>query len=58
MMPEPVNQEPKMNYRWTRITQTAVFPPRDGVGALVYKNAMWLIGNHMRRDVWKLERYS
>ena len=33
-----------MAYKWTQVTEAAAFPPRDGAGALVYKDAMWLIG--------------
>ncbi|MEX2288603.1 MAG: hypothetical protein WD648_16010 [Planctomycetaceae bacterium] len=31
-------------YRWTQVTATAPFAPRDGAGALVFQNRMWLIG--------------
>ncbi len=31
-------------YEWILVTETAAFPPRDGAGAMVYKDAMWLIG--------------
>ncbi|HIJ72747.1 MAG TPA: hypothetical protein HPP83_01480 [Candidatus Hydrogenedentes bacterium] len=31
-------------YRWTNVTRNAAFPPRDGAGALVFKDRMWLIG--------------
>jgi hypothetical protein len=36
--------KPDSRYRWTLVTERAEFPPRDGAGALVYKDAMWLIG--------------
>ena len=31
-------------YAWVEATAGAAFPPRDGAGALVFKNRMWLIG--------------
>ena len=31
-------------YRWQCITENAAFAPRDGAGALVHKNRMWLLG--------------
>ncbi|MFM8290263.1 MAG: hypothetical protein ACKOC4_01010 [Planctomycetia bacterium] len=31
-------------YRWTKITQEAAFAPRDGAGALVFQDRMWLLG--------------
>ncbi len=31
-------------YHWTKITDKAAFAPRDGAGALVLKNRMWLLG--------------
>jgi len=31
-------------YEWTRITAKAPFAPRDGAGAIVFQNKMWLIG--------------
>jgi hypothetical protein len=33
-----------MGYAWREVTAAAEFPPRDGAGALVYRDAMWLIG--------------
>jgi hypothetical protein len=50
--------------RWANITMKAPFEARDGAGALVYNNAMWLIGgwnpatpdgfyNTTTNDVWK-----
>ena len=32
------------DYTWVKMTDDAAFPPRDGAGALVYKDQMWLIG--------------
>ena len=31
-------------YRWTQITLDAPFAPRDGAGALVFQDRMWLLG--------------
>ena len=31
-------------YRWTRVTEQAPFAARDGAGALVFQNRMWLLG--------------
>lgn len=51
------------DYEWVKVTLDAPFAPRDGPGALVFKNRMWLIGgwnpndtNHFPRvcnnEVW------
>jgi hypothetical protein len=31
-------------YRWVNVTKQAAFAPRDGAGALVYKDKLWLLG--------------
>ena len=31
-------------YEWTKVTGNAAFAPRDGAGALVYRDKMWLVG--------------
>ncbi len=31
-------------YEWVNVTKQAPFAPRDGAGALVFNNRMWLIG--------------
>lgn len=31
-------------YQWIKVTDNAPFAPRDGAGALVYKDKMWLLG--------------
>jgi hypothetical protein len=31
-------------YQWIKITENAGFAPRDGAGAIVFKNRMWLFG--------------
>jgi hypothetical protein len=37
--------DPRVNaYEWVKVTKNAAFPPRDGAGALVFNNRMWLIG--------------
>ncbi len=32
------------DYAWERVTKAAAFKPRDGAGALVFQDKMWLIG--------------
>lgn len=47
-------------YRWREVTPAAAFKPRDGGGALVFKDRMWLLGgwnpsefpNKTNNDVW------
>jgi len=34
----------KADYEWIKVTDEASFPARDGAGALVYHDRMWLIG--------------
>lgn len=41
---------PEVSYTWTCVTRDAPFAPRDGAGALVYRDAMWLIGGWNPRD--------
>jgi len=31
-------------YQWTKVTEQAGFAPRDGAGALAFKNRMWFLG--------------
>src|SRR5439155_21861787 len=31
-------------YEWVQVTAKAAFAPRDGAGALVFQNKMWLLG--------------
>jgi hypothetical protein len=31
-------------YRWVKVTDEAAYAPRDGAGALVFNNRMWLLG--------------
>ncbi len=37
-------------YRWVNVTQKAAYAPRDGAGALVFKNKMWLLGGWNPND--------
>jgi len=39
-----------MSYKWVCINDKADFAPRDGAGALVYKDRMWLIGGWNPND--------
>jgi len=39
-----------LRYRWVNITMSAAFPARDGAGALVYRDKMWLIGGWNSRN--------
>ncbi len=32
------------DYQWIHVTDHAAYAPRDGAGALVFKNRMWLLG--------------
>lgn len=36
--------EKMSEYQWIKINENAEFAPRDGAGALVFKNKMWLLG--------------
>jgi hypothetical protein len=40
---QPAHQPPP-SYEWVQVTPKAAFAPRDGAGALTFKNRMWLIG--------------
>ena len=33
-----------LNYQWINVTATAAYAPRDGAGALVFNNFLWLLG--------------
>jgi hypothetical protein len=39
-----VNAQTVPQYRWTQVTAAAPYAPRDGAGALVFNNRMWLLG--------------
>ncbi len=43
-------KEAENSYRWVNITMTAPFTARDGAGALVYRDRMWLIGGWNSRN--------
>jgi hypothetical protein len=34
----------EQGYQWVKVTGKAAFAPRDGAGALVFKDRMWLLG--------------
>lgn len=43
---------------WTELPDTP-WAPRHAASVFVYQDALWMVaGNHMGRDVWKLERRS
>jgi len=37
-------------YKWVNVTNKAAYAPRDGAGALVFNNRMWLLGGWNPRD--------
>jgi hypothetical protein len=37
-------------YRWSNVTTQAAFAPRDGAGALAFKDLMWLLGGWNPQD--------
>jgi hypothetical protein len=39
-----------VTYRWIPVTLDAAFPARDGAGALVFKDRMWLLGGWNPHD--------
>jgi hypothetical protein len=40
----PLLSSQTAQYEWAQVTPKAAFAPRDGAGALVFKDKMWLIG--------------
>ena len=55
-----------LNYQWINVTATAAYAPRDGAGALVFNDFLWLLGGwnpydkaHFPRicnnEVWRSE---
>ena len=59
---------PDSEYRWAQVRDNAPFAERDGAGALIFKDNMWLIGGwnprewakgrfptHCANDVWRSE---
>jgi hypothetical protein len=36
--------QPAPEYTWVHVTNRAAYAPRDGAGALVFRNRMWLLG--------------
>ncbi len=45
-----------MGYKWTEVTSEALFAPRDGAGALVFDDRMWLLGGWNPRDMANFPR--
>lgn len=45
-----ISSQEKTSYKWTLVTNQAAFAPRDGAGALVFKDRMWLLGGWNPRD--------
>ncbi len=43
-------------YQWHCVTEKAAFAARDGAGALVFKNKMWLLGGWNPTDKVHLNR--
>ncbi|MBT4137007.1 MAG: hypothetical protein HOE48_03780 [Candidatus Latescibacteria bacterium] len=39
-----------IDYRWECVTEGAVFAGRDGAGALVFQDRMWLLGGWNPKD--------
>lgn len=48
--------KPTPRYEWQQVTLAAPFAARDGAGALVYKDRMWLIGGWSKRDKTRFPR--
>ncbi len=46
----PDSQASDSTYVWDQVTSDAPFAPRDGAGALVFKERMWLLGGWNPRD--------
>jgi len=44
------NKQQQDMYEWVQATGNAGFPPRDGAGALVYNDRMWLLGGWNPED--------
>lgn len=44
-----MTQSPRQ-YEWVLMTDSAAFPPRDGAGALIFQDKMWLIGGWNPKD--------
>jgi hypothetical protein len=45
-----IHRKATPDYRWSQITPKADFAPRDGAGALVFKNRLWLLGGWNPHD--------
>jgi N-acetylneuraminic acid mutarotase len=38
---------------WTEVTGAAAWPPRDGAGAMVFQNQLYIVGGQGQADVWR-----
>jgi hypothetical protein len=47
---KPASSSDSPEYEWIQVTAKAPFAPRDGAGALTFKNQMWLLGGWNPRD--------
>lgn len=47
---EVMAAQQKRSYRWTPVTLQAAFAGRDGAGAVVFKDRMWLLGGWNPKD--------
>ncbi len=47
---KPSTAETAANYEWVCVTEEAAFAARDGAGALVFAEKMWLLGGWNPRD--------
>lgn len=45
-----------MGYKWVEVNSDASFAPRDGAGALVFDDRMWLLGGWNPRDMVNFPR--
>ncbi len=41
---ENASSQEQAQYKWVNVTMKAAFAPRDGAGALTFKDRMWLLG--------------
>lgn len=46
------------HYEWTCVTSDAAFAPRDGAGALVFRDTMWLLGGWSPNDAQNFPRIT
>jgi hypothetical protein len=55
---EPATEKKLEPYTWERVTENAGFAPRDGAGALVFRERMWLLGGWNLNDKQNFPRLS